>query len=65
MAIKSGWDCFGVKYAKPTRNVTVRNITCDGSLAGIAIGSEVSGGRAGRGGGGRGQIPELQAQTEH
>lgn len=44
VAIKSGWDCFGVAYAKPTRNVTVRNVTCDGRVAGVAIGSEMSGG---------------------
>eukprot|EP01046_Picozoa_sp_COSAG06_P022702 COSAG06_NODE_1771_length_8429_cov_4.298679_10_plen_94_part_00 len=24
VAIKSGWDCFGVAYAKPCVNITVR-----------------------------------------
>ena len=44
VAIKSGWDCFGVAYNKPCVNITIRNLTCDGRLAGIAIGSEMSGG---------------------
>jgi len=46
VAIKSGWDCFGVAYAKPSVNITVRNVTCDGPFSGIAIGSEISGGAA-------------------
>jgi polygalacturonase len=44
VAIKSGWDCYGVAYAKPCVNITVRNITCSGRYAGVAIGSEMSGG---------------------
>ena len=45
VAIKSGWDCFGVDYGKPAVNITVRNITCEGfRAAGIGIGSEMSGG---------------------
>ena len=44
VAIKSGWDCFGVEYNKPTQNVHIRNLTCNGGGAGIAIGSEMSGG---------------------
>jgi hypothetical protein len=44
VAIKSGWDCFGVDYSKPSVNITIRNMTCDGRFAGIAIGSEMSGG---------------------
>ena len=44
IAIKSGWDCFGVAYGKPSANITVRNLTCDGHVAGVAIGSEMSGG---------------------
>ncbi|KAH8092733.1 glycosyl hydrolase [Aureococcus anophagefferens] len=43
-AIKSGWDCFGVAYGKPSRNITIRDVNCTGSKAGIAIGSEMSGG---------------------
>lgn len=44
VAIKSGWDCFGVAYGKPSVNITIRNMSCHGRLAGIAIGSEMSGG---------------------
>jgi len=44
IAIKSGWDCFGEAYGKPSANITIRNLTCDGPVAGIAIGSEMSGG---------------------
>jgi hypothetical protein len=44
VAIKSGWDCFGVDYNKPSVNITIRNVTCHGNSAGIAIGSEMSGG---------------------
>ena len=44
VAIKSGWDCFGVAYGKPSRNITIRDVNCTGSKAGIAIGSEMSGG---------------------
>jgi hypothetical protein len=44
VAIKSGWDCFGVDYNKPCVNITIRNVTCHGHFAGIAIGSEMSGG---------------------
>jgi polygalacturonase len=44
VAIKSGWDCFGVAYDRSAANITVRNITCDGRYAGVAIGSEMSGG---------------------
>lgn len=44
VAIKSGWDCFGIEYNKPCVNITIRNLTCDGRFAGIAIGSEMSGG---------------------
>ncbi len=44
VAIKSGWDCFGESYNKSAANITIRNLTCDGRYAGIAIGSEMSGG---------------------
>jgi polygalacturonase len=44
VAIKSGWDCYGVDYDTPSVNITVRNVTCHGFSAGIAIGSEMSGG---------------------
>jgi polygalacturonase len=45
VAIKSGWDCFGIDYGKPSVNITIRNVTCESRNAGgIAIGSEISGG---------------------
>lgn len=46
IAIKSGWDCFGVGYARPTYNVYIRNLTCTGNhgAGGLSIGSEMSGG---------------------
>ena len=44
VAIKSGWDCYGIEYNKPSKNIVIRNLTCHGRFAGIAIGSEMSGG---------------------
>ena len=44
VAIKSGWDCFGIDYNKPSKAIHIRNISCHGRFAGIAIGSEMSGG---------------------
>ena len=44
VAIKSGWDCHGVAYGVASQNITVRNVSCEGRYAGIAIGSEISGG---------------------
>ncbi|CAN1136211.1 Probable polygalacturonase [Linum perenne] len=38
IAIKSGWDQYGIAYGRPSRNIIIRN------LAGISIGSEMSGG---------------------
>ena len=47
MAIKSGWDCFGLEAARPTRNVVLRNLTIHSpTSAGVCIGSEMSGGVA-------------------
>jgi len=43
IAIKSGWDCFGLQYGKPTSNVLIRNMTIAPNNC-IAIGSEMSGG---------------------
>jgi hypothetical protein len=42
VALKSGWDCFGVDYQKPCAHVHLRNLTCWAGQ--IALGSEVSGG---------------------
>ena len=33
-----------MQYGKPSVNVTIRNLTCEGHVAGIALGSEMSGG---------------------
>ncbi len=42
VAIKSGWDCFGIEYGRPSTYIHLRNLTC--WVGQIAIGSEVSGG---------------------
>lgn len=44
IAIKSGWNQFGVDYGVPTTNVTIRDLTCSTQSGCIAIGSEMSGG---------------------
>ena len=47
VAIKSGWDCFGLDVARPSRNIVLRNLTIRSpNAAGICIGSEMSGGVA-------------------
>lgn len=45
VVIKSGWDEYGISFAHPSSNISIRNITGEtrGS-AGIAFGSEMSGG---------------------
>lgn len=45
IAIKSGWDQFGITYARPARNILIRNLIVQSIVsAGISIGSEMSGG---------------------
>ncbi|GAB5365133.1 hypothetical protein AAMO2058_001030700 [Amorphochlora amoebiformis] len=47
IAIKSGWDCYGVHYGRPTKNVYIRNVTAvvsHHSAGSFSIGSEMSGG---------------------
>ncbi|CAI9105380.1 OLC1v1004290C2 [Oldenlandia corymbosa var. corymbosa] len=45
IALKSGWDEYGISYGKPTRNVHVRRLNLQSSEgAGLAFGSEMSGG---------------------
>ena len=41
---RKGWDCKGIEYAKASANIHIRNLTCTGRYAGVAIGSELSGG---------------------
>ncbi|GJZ42016.1 probable polygalacturonase [Tanacetum coccineum] len=45
IAIKSGWDQYGVAYGKPSKNILIRNLVVQSMVsAGISIGSEMSGG---------------------
>lgn len=45
IAIKSGWDQYGIAYGKPSANILIRNVTVRSVIsAGVAIGSEMSGG---------------------
>ncbi|CAL9105812.1 probable polygalacturonase isoform X1 [Musa acuminata AAA Group] len=45
VAIKSGWDQYGIAYGRPSTNITLRNLTVRSVVsAGISIGSEMSGG---------------------
>ncbi|KAK8550351.1 hypothetical protein V6N13_118866 [Hibiscus sabdariffa] len=45
IAIKSGWDQYGIAYGRPSRNILIRNLIVRSMVsAGISIGSEMSGG---------------------
>ncbi|XP_050221078.1 probable polygalacturonase [Mercurialis annua] len=45
VAIKSGWDQYGIKFAMPLKDLIVRRLTCiSPKSAAIALGSELSGG---------------------
>ncbi|XP_047938670.1 probable polygalacturonase [Salvia hispanica] len=45
IAVKSGWDHYGISYAKPTQRLSIRAFTCiSPKSALIALGSEMSGG---------------------
>ncbi|KAL9237342.1 hypothetical protein vseg_011903 [Gypsophila vaccaria] len=45
IAIKSGWDEYGIRFNMPTQHVIIRHLTCiSPTSAAIAIGSEMSGG---------------------
>ncbi|PKU83934.1 putative polygalacturonase [Dendrobium catenatum] len=45
VAIKSGWDEYGIRVGIPSEQITVRRLTCiSPTSAVIAIGSEMSGG---------------------
>ncbi|XP_057964919.1 probable polygalacturonase isoform X2 [Malania oleifera] len=45
IAIKSGWDEYGISYARPSKHITIRGLVGETrSSSGIAIGSEMSGG---------------------
>lgn len=44
VAVKSGWDEYGISYGRPSNGITIRRITGSSPFAGIAVGSETSGG---------------------
>ncbi|KAG9452975.1 hypothetical protein H6P81_005879 [Aristolochia fimbriata] len=45
VAIKSGWDQYGIAFGRPTEHVIIRRLTCISPFsAAIALGSEMSGG---------------------
>lgn len=44
VAVKSGWDEYGIAYGRPSKFITIRRLTGSSPFAGIAIGSETSGG---------------------
>ncbi|KAG9155870.1 hypothetical protein Leryth_004120 [Lithospermum erythrorhizon] len=45
IAVKSGWDEYGIRYGMPTKQLVIRRLTCISPYsAAIALGSEMSGG---------------------
>ncbi|XP_031497844.1 probable polygalacturonase [Nymphaea colorata] len=45
ISIKSGWDEYGIAYARPSSNIVIRRISGEsGRSSGISLGSEMSGG---------------------
>ncbi|CAI9113828.1 OLC1v1014513C2 [Oldenlandia corymbosa var. corymbosa] len=45
VAIKSGWDQYGIAYGRPSTNILIRNLIVRSKIsAGVSIGSEMSGG---------------------
>ncbi|KAK1400627.1 Pectin lyase-like superfamily protein [Heracleum sosnowskyi] len=44
VAVKSGWDEYGIAYGRPSKFITIRRLTGSSPFAGIAVGSETSGG---------------------
>lgn len=45
IAVKSGWDQYGIKFGRPTQHLIIRRLTCiSPDSAVIALGSEMSGG---------------------
>ncbi|KAG9448324.1 hypothetical protein H6P81_014452 [Aristolochia fimbriata] len=44
VAVKSGWDEYGIAYGRPSNGITIRRLTGSTPFAGIAVGSETSGG---------------------
>ncbi|KAK9167231.1 hypothetical protein Scep_002422 [Stephania cephalantha] len=47
VAVKSGWDQYGIKMARPSSNIIIRNVSgTTPTCSGLGIGSEMSGGVA-------------------
>ncbi|KAJ3692178.1 hypothetical protein LUZ60_012528 [Juncus effusus] len=44
VAIKSGWDEYGISYGRPSADIIIRRVRGSSPFSGIAIGSEASGG---------------------
>lgn len=45
VAVKSGWDEYGIKFGMPTKQLVIRRLTCISPYSAmIALGSEMSGG---------------------
>ncbi|XP_047310868.1 probable polygalacturonase [Impatiens glandulifera] len=45
IALKSGWDKYGIAYGKPTTDIHIKQVTLQASTgSGLALGSEMSGG---------------------
>ncbi|GAV76306.1 Glyco_hydro_28 domain-containing protein, partial [Cephalotus follicularis] len=45
IAVKSGWDQYGIRFAMPTQHLVIRRLTCiSPDSATVALGSEMSGG---------------------
>ncbi|ESW23447.1 hypothetical protein PHAVU_004G047800 [Phaseolus vulgaris] len=45
IAVKSGWDEYGIKFGRPTQHLVIRRVTCiSPDSAMVALGSEMSGG---------------------
>lgn len=44
VAVKSGWDEYGISFGRPSSGITVRRVSGSSPFAGFAIGSETSGG---------------------
>ncbi|KAJ4711906.1 Pectin lyase-like superfamily protein [Melia azedarach] len=44
VAVKSGWDEYGIAYGRCSSGITIRRVTGSSPFAGIAVGSETSGG---------------------
>ncbi|KAL2935105.1 putative polygalacturonase [Bienertia sinuspersici] len=44
VAIKSGWDQYGISFGRPSTNIHIYRLTGESQSSGVVIGSEMSGG---------------------